>query len=302
MSLRLFKRGVRVTCWREAVPKDITEFVVKPLKPGEQLEIKDLRVQFHVRKDLGKQPNACDVTITNLSASTRVDLETKPLQVQLEAGYDNVYRFMFGGDLRFAMTKMDGPNWHTMLQLGDGDCHFRWSRMNKTYGKNTTVRKVLTDAASSMGMSLPKNLDSDPALNESFSGGVTASGRVRDILTTHLAPHGYSWSIQNGQLRILRDDRTHSDTYKEINEENGMIGSPEFGSPPQSGKPPHMTVSMLLYPELMPGDKVLLTSKVKSGFFKVQRVEHRGDTHGDEWRTEIEIKPIDDKSNSKKRP
>lgn len=302
MSLRLFNRGVKVTCWREAIPTDVTEFVVRPLKPGEQVEIKDLRVQFHVRKDLGKHPNTCDVTITNLAASSRVDLETKPLQVQLEAGYDNVYRFLFAGDLRFGMTKMDGPNWHTMLQLGDGDCHFRWSRMNKSYGSNTTVRKVLTDAATSMGMPLPKNLATDPALDKVIPGSVTAFGATKDVLTTHLAPFGYSWSIQNGQLRILRDDRTHSDTYKEINEENGMIGSPEFGSPPKSGKPPHMTVSMLLYPELMPGDKVLLTSKVKSGFFKVQRVEHRGDTHGDEWKTEIEIKPIDDKSNSKKRP
>lgn len=295
MSLSLFKRGVKVTCWRETVPQDVTKFEVKKLN-NQQLEITDLRVQFHVRKDLSKHPNACDVTITNLSQSTRVDLETKPLQVQLEAGYDNVYRYLFAGDLRFAMTKMDGPNWHTMLQLADGDCHFRWSRMNKTYGKNTSVRQILKDAAASMGLALPRNLERDPTLDQAYGNGTSVSGPVRDVLTMHLAPYGYSWSIQNGQLRILRDDRTHADTYREINEENGMIGSPEFGSPPKSGKPPHMTVNMLLYPELMPGDKVLLTSKVKTGFFKIERVEHRGDTHGDEWKTEIEIKPIDNKS------
>lgn len=290
MSLRLFKRSVKVTCWRESVPQDVTKFEVKRLP--NQTEISDLRVQFHIRKDHSKHPNSCDVTITNLSQTTRTDLETKPLNVQLEAGYDDVLRFMFVGDLRFAMTKMDGPNWHTLLQLGDGDCHYRWSRMNKSYGSGVTVRQVLKDASKSMGLSLPKTLEGDPALDRALNSGALAFGPCRDVLTRYLAPYGYSWSIQNGNLRVLRDDRTHADTYREISEEYGMIGSPEFGSPPKSGKPPHMTVNMLLYPELIPGDKVKLTSKVKNGFFRIERVEHRGDTHGNDWTTEVEIKPL----------
>jgi hypothetical protein len=294
MSLRLFKRNVQVNCWRETVPADVTRFEVKRL-PNQQTTIKDLRVQFHIRKDLSKHPNSCDVTITNLAQSTRTDLETKPLNVELLAGYDDVLRFMFAGDLRFGMTKMEGPNWHTMLQLGDGDCHYRWSRMNRNYGKNTTVKQILQDASKSMGLALPKNIEGDPALNEVIQSATLAYGPTRDILTGTLGRYGYSWSIQNGQLRVLRDDRTHTDTYREIDEAHGMIGSPEFGSPPKSGKPPHMTVSMLLYPELMPGDKVKLTSKVKSGFFRLESVEHRGDTHGQEWTTQVELKPIDDK-------
>lgn len=298
MSLKLFKRNVKVTCWREKVPADITNFVVT--KSGQQVEIADLRVQFQVRKDLAKGPNTCDVTITNMKQETRVDLETKPLLVQLEAGYDNVSRFLFAGDLVFAMTKMDGPNWHTLLQLRDGDCHFRWARMNKSYGNNVSVRQVVKDAAKSMGLALPAHLEKDPALDDVFKNGTLAYGPTRDVLTTHLAPYGYSWSIQNGQLRILRDDRTHADTYKEINEEMGMIGTPEFGSPPKSGKPPHVTVNMLLYPELMPGDKVLLTSRYKTGYLKVIAVDHKGDTHGDEWTTTAELKPLDWKPESRK--
>lgn len=290
MPLRLFKRNIRITAWRESVPADPTKFEVSRFP--NQTEITDLRVQFRVRKDIRRTPNTCDVTITNLASSTRTDLETKPLNVQLEAGYDDVYRFMFLGDLRFAMTKMDGPNWHTLLQLGDADCHYRWARMNKSYGSNTSVKTIVNDAAKSMGLALPKNVQDDPALDEVFKHGELAFGPTRDQLTRFLAPYGYSWSIQNGQLRVLRDDRTHADTYKEISEEYGMIGSPEFGSPPKSGKPPHMTVNMLLYPEINPGDKVLLTSKVKTGFFRVDLVEHSGDTHGQEWNTQLELKPV----------
>lgn len=290
MSLRLFKRSVRITCWRETVPSDPTKFQVSRLP--NQTEITDLRVQFHITKDLAHSPNIADVTITNLSSVTRSDLETKPLIVQIEAGYDDVYRFMFAGDLRFAMTKLDGPNWNTLLQLGDGDCHYRWSRMNRSYGENTAVKTVLKDAARSMGLALPKNVEDDPDLNQVFKHGELAYGATRDQLTRYLAPYGYSWSIQDGQLRVLRDDRAHSDTYREINEENGMIGSPEFGSPPTSGKPPHVTVDMLLYPELNPGDKVLLTSKVKTGFFRIEKVDHSGDSHGRDWKTQVELKPL----------
>ena len=293
MSQRLFKRNVRITCWRETVPADPTKFQVSRFP--NQTEITDLRVQFHITKDLARSPNIADVTITNLAQTTRTDLETKPLNVQIEAGYDDVYRFMFLGDLRFAMTKMEGPNWHTLLQLGDADCHYKWARMNRSYGTNTSVKTIVRDAAKSMGLALPKEIEEDPELNAVFRHGELAYGATRDQLTRYLAPYGYSWSIQNGQLRILRDDRAHGNTYKEINEENGMIGSPEFGSPPQSGKPPHMTVNMLLYPELNPGDKVLLTSKIKTGFFRVENVKHTGDTHGRDWQTQVELKPLDSK-------
>jgi hypothetical protein len=165
--------------------------------------------------------------------------------------------------------------------------------MNKTYGEGTAVKQVLRDAAKSMGLALPKNVEEDTDLDdEKFQGGALAFGATRDQFTRFLAPYGYSWSIQNGQLRILRDDRAHPGTYKEISEENGMIGTPEFGSPPQSGKPPHMTVTMLLYPELNPGDKVLVKSKYKTGYFRAETVEHVGDSHGNAWETQVELKPL----------
>jgi len=295
MALRLFKRNVRVTCWRETVPQDPTRFETERFPT--QTEITDLRIQFKVEKALphGKKPkpNTCDITITNLSQKTRTDLETKPLVVELYAGYDGVFHFLFGGDLRFGMTKMDGPNWETLLQLGDGDCHHRWSRMNRSYGPGTSVRQVLRDVAASMGKKLPSELDSDVALDNKFVHGDVAFGPSRDKLTELLTPFGYQWSLQNNQLRILRADRAQPGTVIPIDEENGMIGTPEFGSPPRSGKPPHMTVRTLLYPQVNPGDKIQLTSKVKTGTYRVESATHSGDTHGEDWTSEFELKPLE---------
>lgn len=290
MTDRLFRRTARVTCWRENIPDNPTQFSVNQL-PG-PIEITDLRIQFHVRRDLSKHPNACDITITNLSTDTRHNLETKPLNVQLEAGYDGVPRLLFVGDLRFGMTKLQGPNWETLLQLGDGDCHHRWSRVSKTYPANTSVRTMIKDAVASMGLTMPANLASDKTLDEQVAYGDVAHGPVRDRLVGLLAPYGYTPSLQNGKLVVLADNQITNIAPVAIDEEHGMIGTPEFGSPPKSGKPPHMHVKMLLYPELSPGQLVNLTSKVKSGTFRIEKVDHHGDTHGRPWETEIEIKPM----------
>lgn len=288
----LFKRAVKITTFRESIPQQPTSFQVT--RTPNTTEITDLRVQFRVDRSLTKSPNTCDVTITNLAESTRVDLETKPLLVTVNAGYDDELKLLYEGDLRFGMTKQVGPNWETLLQLGDGDCMHRWARVNRSYAPGTTVRTVLRDACRSMGYELPKNLESDPALNQMLPNGRTSHGPSRDELTKLLAPFGYHYSIQNGVFQVLRDDEVSSTSAIPLSEREGMIGTPEFGSPPRSGKPPHVTVRMLLYPELSPGCLVQLTSRVKSGLFRLERVRHSGDTHGtgdNSWTTEVELKP-----------
>lgn len=290
---RLFKKIAKVTCWRDSVPTDATSYTVKQLTPGQQLEITDLRIKFHVDRSLTRTPNQCDVWISNLAQATRADLTTKPLSVQLDAGYDDVARLLFVGDLRFGMSKQEGPSWTTLLQSGDGARTYANSRVNRSYRSGTTVRTVLKNAAASMGLALPKSLDSDTTLDRQFVGGTISNGPARDELTRLLAPFGYHWSIQNGALRVLKDDEVFSTVAIPVDEDHGMIGTPEFGSPPRSGKPPHVHVKMLLYPEVLPGDVVKVTSKAisGSGLFRVERVRHRGDTHAKDWYTELEILP-----------
>jgi hypothetical protein len=284
---RLFKRVAQITCWRETVPAFVSHFQVQQL-PNE-IDITEMRMQFKVTRTLTKHPNACDIWITNLAQTTRVDLEQKPLLVQLEAGYDDERRLLFIGDLRFGMTKLEAPNWNTLLQLGDGDCHHRWARVNRSYGPGTTARTVIKDCAASLGFELPASLSNDPTLDARFDGGTTAFGPATDVLARLLAPFGYSHSIQNNKLQVMRDGDTSNNQAYVIDEEHGMIGTPEFGTPPRTGKPPHVNVKCLLYPEIAPGNLISLTSKVKTGTFKANRVVHTGDTWGRTWETEVEL-------------
>jgi hypothetical protein len=288
-----FNRFARVTTFRENVPKDPHEFTLQ--RTATSTEVTGLRIQFKIHRSLTKHPNQCDITLTNLNEGSRTDFETKPLLVRIEAGYVNdALRLLFVGDLRFGMSEQKHPNYETILQLGDGDCMHRWARVNKSYAPGVSIRTVLKDCAASMGFDLPKNLAKDTTLDRSFPTGRVSNGPSRTEMTKLLAPLGYRYSIQNNVLQILRDEDTNPGEAIPIGEGYGMIGTPQFGSPPRSGKPPHMTVKMLLYPELRPGSTVQLTSEVKNGLFRIETVRHQGDTHGngeDSFCTTVEIKP-----------
>lgn len=293
MTLPLFKRTYSCRLFRTSTPTVPTSFQVKALGPGEELEVTQLRMKFKITRDFSKHPNNCEVHLYNLAPNTRADFDIKPLSLQLNAGYDGINRLLFVGDVRFAMSKQDGTDWETMLQLGDGARTYANARVKKQYAAGTTYRQALTDCAKSMGLVLPPALAKDSQLDRPFNAGHVAYGPARDELDRLFSTFGYQWSIQNGVLRVLTDEQVVTPVEAVvISEEQGMIGSPEFGSPPKSGKPPHVRVKLLLWPELAPGDKIQLKSKAKSGFFKIIKVEHEGDTHGEPWFTTVEIKPL----------
>lgn len=289
---RLFKKIARVTAHRAKIIDSPTLFDIIRFAQGDTVEITDLRIKFKTESAHKKTPNSCDIEISNLAASSRADLETKPLQVTLEAGYDGESRLLFVGDLRFGMSMEDGPTWKTLLQIGDGDRTYFNSRCNKSYGPGTPIGTILRDAAKSMGLVVPKTVGDD-VLKSEFATGSAAFGAARDQLTRLLAPYGYHWSIQAGKLVVLRDDQSSMTEGQAIpmGEDYGMIGTPECGSPPKSGKPPHVHVKMLLNPEMVPGVLLKLQSRAKNGLYRVEHVVHEGDTHGDSWTTDCEIVP-----------
>lgn len=288
---RLFRRTAAVSITRETTPVNPTKYNPRPLGTNEILQITDLRIKFKIVRDFSKHPNSADIEIFNLAPETRADLHEKPLRVHLAGGYDGNNRLLAVGDVRFSMSKMEDIDWVTLLQIGDGARAFAHARVRSSFPKNTTYRQVITSVVNSMGMVMPPALARDAQLDKKIIAGYSAEGPAQKELTRLLAPFGYEWSIQNNSIKILGQDSANTNDPLPIDVEHGMIGTPEFGSPPRSGKQPHMTVKMLLYPELVPGDKILLKSKAKSGEFKLIKVSHTGDTAGGDWTTEVEIVP-----------
>lgn len=291
MTDRLYKKIAKVTVWRESVPSSANEYVVKRLSTNSTVEISDLRLSFKVEHSLTKTPNTCDVYIHNLARDWRSDLNVLPLSVELQAGYDEVPHLLYTGNLRYGMTEQPGVTSKTLLLLGDGDRVYAHARHSRSYRPGTTYRTVLRDIARSMGLALPAAMTGDPNLDRQFTNGTVAHGFARDELSRALAPFGYTWSIQNGALVVLSEDQVLAGEAALIDEEHGMVDVPVFGTPPRSGKAPHVTVKSLLYPGLRPGGLAQVTSRDLKGLFRIEKVTHQGDTHSNQWHTTLEIKP-----------
>ena len=294
MTALLFKRGVRLTVYQ---PKSSTAGFIgqnpqffTPQPNG--IVIQNLRVQFKIEKSLEKTPNTCEITITNCSAQTRTFLNTKPLTVQLDAGYGDELRYVIAGDVRHAYSKKDGGDWETVLQIAEGDRAYRYARVSRSYTKGTNVITAVREAAASMGLQLTPDVLASQDLQAQFATGRTLQGATRDELTRLLAPYGYHWSIQGGQLQVLKDQNAAPGTAFSISQSTGLLDSPEYSTPEKPGKTPALKTKTLLYPELIAGATISVDSLAVSGLFRIAKLTHTGDTHGDDWCTECESTPV----------
>lgn len=273
---RLFKRSATVTLIK---PDGLTGTT------SEQIKITDLRVQFAIEKTLKKEPNQCELTITNLSETTRARIQKKPLHVEIAAGYDGNEHLVFKGDLRYGISKRDGADWNTTLELADGDRAYRYGRTNRSFRPGTKASDVIRLAAKDMGLNWIET-----ATAFQFAGGFVARGTGAEVLTRTAKLLGLDWSIQNGQLQTLAKDAGRGEPPLLVSSDTGLIGSPEFGTPEKGNKSPNLTFEIVLTPTLYPGSIVEMDAREIKGRFKVLRVQHVGDTHGQDWKTSVECR------------
>lgn len=263
---------------------------------SETTTITDMRIRFSVEKHLGSEPNKADVAIYNLAQATRAAMEKRPVQVRLDAGYDGQRGLVFVGDLRYGLSSREGADWVTKLQLADGDRAYSEARVGTTYAAGSLPRDAVQQTAKALGLTLSSALLDAPVLNLALPKSLALHGHARDALTQVLRPRRYDWSIQNGALQVLREGDTRTNRAFLLSSDadggTGIVGSPEYGVPPKKGAPPTLNVKLLLYPGILPGDLCRVKSREISGTFRAETVRHEGDSHGDDWTTTLELKPL----------
>lgn len=286
MSDRLFKFGARITAIRRSGSSTLNAAAL----PNATI-IEGNRIQIKIEKSIDKEPNKGEVVITNLSEQTRAALQSKPLTVQIDAGYDGNLRHVFTGDLRYGYSDLNGPDWETHLELADGDLAYRYAFVSRSYKRGTPIATVLKECAAAMGVVLDGTALASAELQSEFASGAVLHGPVREELSRLLAPFGYGFSIQDGKIQILKDQTARADQARVISEDTGMIGSPTFSVPEKLSKPTKLHVKCLIYPELMPGARIKVQSRATNGIFRMEKVTHTADTHGDDHISEIEATP-----------
>jgi len=256
---------------------------------AEVTEIKDLRVQFSVKKSSAKEPNTAEVTITNLSPTRRAALQTKGVKFVLECGYaDTGVKQIFQGDVRHISHVREGADWRTVLKSGDGERAFQFARISETLGPKSTKSAVIKRLAAKLGLGLGNS--GKAAIPGSFEQGIVLSGPVSRELDKVLKGTGYEWSIQDEQMVILSASEVSGQDVPLLTPDSGLIGSPEFGAPLAKGGKPQLSFRALLNANIKPGAKVQIQcERFPLGVsVKCSKVEHSGDTAGQDWYTTAE--------------
>jgi hypothetical protein len=262
-------------------------------EPGNAIIIRDrdevtggrvgLRVTFSIAKSLTSDPNTCEVTIYNLAERTRSALQHNPLQVRLDAGYQGNVQTIFVGDLKRAPSTPTGVDWATKLELGDGARAYKRATVSRSYLGGVNVRTLVGDLAKSMGLTVPRTIAEAREFGNELAGGEALHGPSAREMSRVLKAQNLSWSVQDGQLQILRPTDVRA---------NEAIVSPEYGPPAKPGGAPLLTVRVLLQPDLTPGGKIHVRSRAINGNFRMERVVHTGDTAGQDWYSTIEAKAL----------
>jgi len=289
---------------------------------GKGVELDGLRFSFDIEKGSTKNVNKCTVKVYNTRPETRSLIETIGNVLILKAGYEEQdgASAIFVGNVTRSLTVKEGADWITELELQDGFYEFRDSKITVSYDEGASAIDVLKDIASKFLLPI-RPLPSD-LTDKQYPSGFSFVGRVRDAMDKVCDYLSLEWSIQNRQIQIIKKGGTLKQKAIVLSSNSGMVGHPQRENKTMSEKAAAKKgvtskqtgvrkftktdkdgdkkdvlqvfgykVKSLLQPSLEPGGLVQVKSVGINGeFFRIETVKHSGDTHGNDWHTELTLR------------
>jgi len=249
---------------------------------------------FEVEKSTGREPNTAKVRVFNLGAERRQGLSSGD-QIELKAGYTGLVETLFVGDARRVYHERSGEDIVTTLEARDAGERYRTTRLDRGFTVNTPVITVVRAAVDAMGIGRG-NLDtlaSDLTIDNAtaFAEGYTCDGPAWRVLDRLITSCGLRWSVQDGNLQLLRGREALATTAVRLASGTGLIGSPTRDAGAARGRAQRQTVNAVaqLIPGLYPGRPVVLESSSISGSYRIKRVRYVGDNSTNEWHAELTL-------------
>lgn len=243
------------------------------------------------------QPNTCDLSIFNLNADHRKQIEqpTTPgaakakVPVVVSAGYRGRQTVIFSGELRAGHSLRNGSTWVTELTTGDGDDALTQTRLSIALSKGSTAEHGIRQILGALGVGEGNlsagvtRLKEQALAAQLFSRGVVLKGAAAELMTHFCRSVGLEWSIQGGALQLTAIGQPLGGQAIVVDAEHGMLGAPTVDT---KGI---LSVKTEMLPDIAPGVAIAVNALEFTGGFRVLSVETHGDTRaGGEWGHAIE--------------
>lgn len=269
-----------------------------------------LRIVFGTRQGLVGTPHHCNIIITNPAPSTIAAMRKEKGKVTLRAGYrDGGAGLIFEGEIlqvRNGRESVSDTYVHVIATSGENGRNY--AVVNKALASGHTYKDridVGMEAFKKLGL---KSGFVDDLGKRKFPRNYVAHGMAHDLFRETCQALGASWWIQGDRVNVLKQSSTLPGTTHVINADTGMVGLPE-----QTIE--GIIVKVLLNYDIYPGSAIKLNNAsiqqaafspsigqsanneqyqnsgilalASDGTYKVWRVEHEGDTRGNNFYTTL---------------
>ncbi|TAK31003.1 MAG: hypothetical protein EPO40_06315 [Myxococcaceae bacterium] len=252
-----------------------------------------LAAAFKVTKSLATaRAGTASITVYNLPPALSreiADLPRRSTFVSIDAGYVGGISRLFTGDLRKATPSREGADWKMEVEAGDGVHARRTARVSRAFAPGTSLDGAADALATALGVGVGNARAAFAGARlagqaSAFADGVTLHGTASEELTRLCNGAGLIWSIQEGQLLVLPIGGTLDRTAIRLAADSGMIESPAFVD--------RRTVKAkcLIQPGLVPGQRVVVDSRLVQAELRVSEVTFAGETEGPSWEAELTLK------------
>lgn len=248
------------------------------------------RIAFRVVKTLGAEVNVSDVSIYGLSEDTRHRIMTEGEVVQIEAGYASGTEVLGVADITRAVVLRRPPDIITLLECGDGVRALRDRKVALSFEAGASLQRVLDRIAQELALG---ERATGARVEGTYQEGASFSGTAKEALNSVTQRAGVTWSIQDGELQILDRVAPAQGRGVLLTPATGLLDSPErlddAGLETDRQRTTGWRVRSLLNPKIRPGERLVIESAEVQGEYRIDTVEHSGDTRANDWVTEAEV-------------
>ncbi len=278
---------------------------------GEAIDLSAFRIRFTVKQHTLQTPNLADIVITNLAPATAQKIKKEGQIVSLEAGYESGFGLIFKGNIIQRRIGRESPT-DTYLNLiaANGDQAYNYGKVSKTLAAGHTYLDQVHAAAEAMkpyGVSLGYIADLG---SKQMPRSRVLFGMARDILRTVAISTNTNWSVQNGQLTMVKNDEAKPGSAVVLNSTTGLIGMPQqtiYGISARCLLNPAIAPNSLIHIDQSSiqeavysvdnsnlvgtaetgNNAIYSTMTAADGFYTAVWLSHTGDTRGQPWYTDI---------------
>ena len=252
--------------------------------------ITQLRIQFLCKKNRATTANELTVKAYKPNQDTINQCLASGSIVRLYAGYGEEIKLIAQSQITTATPIYEGVDIILNLECLDGVESIRKTKVSISFQAGSTVKQVLNALVEYL--QIPLKVAPDVDLNKKFNNGYSFAGGVGTALDEVTDRAFAKWAMQDGTLLIIGQSGTTNTNAVLLTPDTGMIGTPmpiedtvnslDVGEIRRGWK-----VKSLLQGDINPADIIAIESRFVNGQFVIESVEHKGDTHSNEWFSEV---------------